>query len=128
LNKKIRQISNIDLDLKDLKEQLKKQFDQLSELVTQTDASFKGAVDAQQAKQIKGLKNLEKRLLKAQKRVLKDEVQRLVLLHEKLFPNDHLQERTLNFTSFYLKIGPDFITHLTDALDPLNPEFVLLEY
>ncbi|MGB0316589.1 MAG: bacillithiol biosynthesis cysteine-adding enzyme BshC [Flavobacteriaceae bacterium] len=128
LNKKIRQISNIDLDLTDLKEQLKKQFDQLSELVTQTDASFKGAVDAQQAKQIKGLKNLEKRLLKAQKRVLKDEVQRLVLLHEKLFPNDHLQERTLNFTGFYLEIGPDFIAHLTDALDPLNPEFVLLEY
>lgn len=128
LNKKIRQISNINLDLTDLKDQLKKQFNYLSELVNQTDASFKGAVEAQQAKQFKGLENLEKRLLKAQKRVLKDEVERLVLLHEQLFPNDNLQERTLNFTSFYLEMGPDFISKLMAALDPMNPEFVLLEY
>ena len=60
--------------------------------------------------------------------MLKDEVERLVLLHEQLFPNDNLQERTLNFTSFYLEMGPDFISKLMAALDPMNPEFVLLEY
>ena len=128
LNKKIRQISNIDLDLTNLKDQLKKQFDYLIDLVDQTDASFKGAVEAQQAKQFKGIDTLEKRLLKAQKRVLKDEVERLVLLHEQLFPNDRLQERTLNFTSFYLEMGPVFISKLIEALDPMNPDFILLEY
>ena len=128
LNKKIRQISNIDLDLTNLKDQLKKQFDYLIDLVDQTDVSFKGAVEAQQAKQFKGIDTLEKRLLKAQKRVLKDEVERLVLLHEQLFPNDRLQERTLNFTSFYLEMGPVFISKLIEALDPMNPDFILLEY
>ena len=53
LNKKIRQISNIDLDLSPLKEQLRKQFDSLQQLVEKTDASFQGAVEAQQAKQLK---------------------------------------------------------------------------
>ncbi|MDA0984308.1 MAG: bacillithiol biosynthesis cysteine-adding enzyme BshC [Bacteroidetes bacterium] len=128
LNKKVRQISNIDLDLTPLKEQLKKQFEYLNTLVAQTDASFKGAVEAQQAKQFKGIDFLERRLLKAQKRVLKDEVERLVYLHEQLFPNDSLQERTLNFTTFYIDLGKDFIPELIDALDPLNPDFVLLEY
>jgi uncharacterized protein YllA (UPF0747 family) len=128
LNKKVRQISNIDLDLSDLKKQLKKQFDYLQDLVSQTDPSFQGAVAAQQAKQFKGIDHLEKRLLNAQKRVLKDEVERLVLIHEQLFPNDNLQERTLNFTSFFLELGSDFIPQLIDSLDPLNPNFVLLEY
>jgi len=128
LNKKIRQISNIDLDLSPLKEQLKKQFDNLQKLVEKTDASFQGAVEAQQAKQLKGIKQLEKRLLKAQKRALKDEVERLELLHDQLFPNDNLQERVLNFSSLYLELGAVFIPYLIEALDPLNPNFVLLEY
>ena len=81
-----------------------------------------------QAKQFKGIDFLERRLLKAQKRVLKDEVERLVYLHEQLFPNDSLQERTLNFTTFYIDLGKDFLPELIDALDPLNPDFVLLEY
>ena len=128
LNKKIRQISNIDLDLSPLKEQLKKQFDNLQKLVEKTDASFQGAVEAQQTKQLKGIKQLEKRLLKAQKRALKDEVERLELLHDQLFPNDNLQERVLNFSSLYLELGAVFIPYLIEALDPLNPNFVLLEY
>lgn len=128
VNKKIRQISDIDLDLSPFKNQLKIQFESLQSLVSQTDASFKGAVAAQEAKQLKGIEYLEKRLLKAQKRVLKDDVVRLTLLHEQLFPNDSLQERTHNFTSFYLELGIDLIPSLLEALDPLNPNFVLLEY
>ena len=45
-----------------------------------------------------------------------------------LFPNEILQERDLNFTSFYLKLGPEFIPNLIKSLDPTNPDFVLLEY
>ena len=128
INKKIRQISKIDLDLTPLKNQLKKQFTRLHNLVAQTDGSFKGAVAAQEAKQLKGIEYLEKLLLKAQNRVLKSDVERLAVIHELLFPNDSLQERALNFTSFYLELGVDLIPNLVGALDPLNPDFVLLEY
>ena len=46
-------------------------------LVKQTDASYEGAVAAQQQKQFNGIDHLEKRLLRAQKRKLKDQVERL---------------------------------------------------
>jgi len=128
INKKIRQISNIDLDLGFLKAELQKQFDYLDGLVKQTDKSFKGAVAAQEVKQLNGLKHLEKRLLKAQKRVLSDQVSRMVNLHEQLFPNDTLQERSLNFMTLYLDMGSSFFPLLYEALDPMNPNFVLIEY
>mgnify|MGYP001294104899 CR=1 FL=1 len=128
INKKIRQISNIDLDLTNLKEQLKEQFEHLQTLVDQTDPSFKGAVNAQEKKQMKGIEHLEKRLLKAQKRVLSDHVGRLVLLHDQLFPNDQLQERSLNFVSFYLEMGTAFVPNLLKSLDPLNPHLTLIKY
>ena len=128
INKKIREVSDIDLDLSFLKTQLNKQFDYLNKLVAKTDKSFEGAVTAQNIKQLKGISNLEKRLLKAQKKMLADKVNRLVDLHEQLFPDHTLQERTINFVSLYLKIGDAFLPTLFEALDPMNPNFVLLEY
>lgn len=128
VNKKIKQISSIDLDLKFLKIQLEKQFNHLQSLVSQTDKSFEGAVSAQLKKQTRGIDYLEKRLLKAQKNTLSDQVQRLSMLHSQLFPDDQLQERTLNFVSFYLEIGEQMIPSLIENLDPLNPDFTLIEY
>ena len=128
INKKVRQISNIDLDLSFLKATLKKQFEHLDKLVAQTDKSFKGVVEAQKVKQINGVSHLEKRLLKAQKKVLTDHVNRMVLLHEKLFPSDSLQERNYNFVTMYLAMGSAFLPTLFEALDPMNPNFILIEY
>ena len=107
---------------------LEQQFTTLRDLSKLTDISFVGAVNAQEKKQVKGLKNLEKRLLKAQKNTLSDQVQRLSMLHSQLFPDDQLQERTLNFVSFYLEIGEQMIPSLIENLDPLNPDFTLIEY
>ncbi len=60
INKKIRAISNIELDLSPLRDQLHKQFISLQQLAQETDASFLGAVQAQEVKQLKGINSLEK--------------------------------------------------------------------
>ena len=123
INKKIRQISNIDLDLQFLKEKLEEQFEYLESLIESTDPSFKGTVKAQKKKQFNGIDALEKRLLNAQKKKLVDHVQRLTLLHEMLFPNNSLQERQSNFFEFYLSLGEDLVPLLFEQLDPLKLEF-----
>lgn len=123
INKKVRQISNIDLDLSSLKDQLEVQFKQLEDLVEQTDASFKGAVAAQKKKQFKGIERLEDRLLRAQKRKLSDHVERLASLHNLLFPNGSLQERTDNFSAYYVAYGEDLIPQIQAALDPMHQAF-----
>ena len=64
---KIRQFSTFSIDFTPQIELLQNQFLCLHELAKQTDKSFLGAVSAQEKKQLKGLKNLEKRLLKANK-------------------------------------------------------------
>ena len=101
-NKLTHKWSAFSIDLTPQKEQLKKQFETLFEIATQTDPSFTGAVKAQEVKQLKGLENLEKRLLKAQKRKLHDQLERATDLQNELFPNKSLQERQANFSEFYL--------------------------
>ena len=128
INKHIRAISNIDLNLNELKNQLEKQFAYLNELVSLTDKSFEGAVEAQKKKQFKGIKKLEKRLLKAQRRKLEFHVKRLSLLHEELFPGELLQERKTNFTQFYLLYGFEFMDQLIENFDPLGKQWTILRF
>ncbi|MCR9228066.1 MAG: bacillithiol biosynthesis cysteine-adding enzyme BshC [Flavobacteriaceae bacterium] len=127
INKKIRDISNIDIDFSPQKKLLEEQFLHLYELAGLTDKSFLGAVKAQEVKQKKGLDALEKRLLRAQKRKLKDHVVRLTDLQNELFPNRSLQERQLNFSEIYLEKGEDLIPLLLDALDPFETQFNILK-
>lgn len=120
---KTKAYSQFTLDFTEQKEHLKKQFDTLNALAAKTDPSFGGAVKAQQAKQIKGLENLEKRLLKAEKRNHADKIGRIVKLQDELFPNQSLQERTANFSEFYVEYGSGFLSKLSGKLQPLEQEF-----
>jgi len=125
INKRVREISNIEIDFSEQKTYLIQQFQDLYKIAEQTDKSFLGAVKAQEVKQLKGLENLEKRLLKAQKIALADEVSRMTELKNELFPNGSLQERYHNFAEFYLEYGEQLIPQLIENLKPLKSEFLI---
>lgn len=125
-NQKTKEFSKFTIDFTQQKEVLKKQFETLFEIAYQTDNSFIGAVKAQEAKQLKGLENLEKRLLKAEKRIHTDALERILLLQNELFPNQGLQERKTNFSSFYLEYGNAFIEKILFELEPLKQDFKVI--
>ena len=126
ISNKTKLLSNFDIDFTTQKEHLKKQFENLYQIASKTDKSFIGAVKAQEVKQIKGLENLEKRLLKAEKRVLSEKLERITSLQNELFPNQSLQERKANFSEYYLEFGPKLIDKLFTELKPLNMEFTIV--
>ena len=119
-------LSEINLDLTHLKEIISQNFIKLYKLSVKTDKSFLGALKAQESKQIKGLNNLEKRLLKAQKKKYKDKLIRLSLIKEELFPNNSLQEREINFSEFYQNHGDKLIDCLFKKISPFNNKFLVI--
>jgi bacillithiol synthase len=126
INQKVKEIAEIPIDFSVQKIALQKQFSELHAIANQTDKSFLGAVKAQEVKQIKGLENLEKRFLKAQKKKYHSEIERIVNLQNELFPNQSLQERQVNFSEFYLESGKTLVSKLFDELDPLDTNFTIL--
>jgi uncharacterized protein YllA (UPF0747 family) len=120
------QLSKFPIDFSKQKEHLKKQFESLFEIDNQTEKSFFGAVKAQEIKQIKGLENLEKRLLKAQKRKYSETIERITDLQNELFPKQSLQERQTNFSEFYNDNGDTFILQLFNQLKPLENNFTII--
>lgn len=105
------------IDFSSQKSHLKKQFEFIHKIAQNTDPSFKGAVSAQEKKQINGLIYLEKRLLNAQKRKYKRLTDDILSLQSNLFPEGILQERFFNFSTFFAFYGDEFI----DLLKEMNP-------
>ena len=127
LSKKVTDNSEIKVNFDEKILYLENQFSELKEVAKQTDISFVNAVNAQERKQVKGLENLQKRLLKAEKRRQKDLVVRITQLQNEILPNQSLEERQRNFSEYYLEYGSSFIKHVKDALKPLQLEFTILE-
>ena len=127
LAKKVQENSDIQFSFADATELLTQQFLALRRIANETDVSFIGAVDAQQRKQLKGLENLEKRLLRAEKRKQVDRTNRIIALQDQLLPNKSLEERQRNFSEYYLAHGYDLIIALKESLKPLEQAFTILE-
>ncbi|MEC4114740.1 bacillithiol biosynthesis cysteine-adding enzyme BshC [Myroides pelagicus] len=123
INAKTEEYSTIQFDFDQQRQFLEEQFESLEKIALQTDQSFVGAVNAQKTKQLKGLDNLEKRLRKAEKRKYADQLNRVVLLQNELFPNQSLQERRENFSAFYKAFGNQLINRLFEQLTPLDQNF-----
>ena len=123
---KTNQLSQNTFNFDEQRRILEQQFRQLREIAVKTDPSFKGAVEAQEKKQLKGLQQLEKRLLLAEKRVHKDVLERITVLQSELFPKGSLQERQLNFSLFYKEYGPALFEKLATSLQPLEQNFCIV--
>jgi bacillithiol biosynthesis cysteine-adding enzyme BshC len=126
VNRKVQELSELKLDFTEQKEYLKKQFEKLTQVAAKTDVTFKGAVEAQQAKQLKGLENLEKKLLRAEKKKHTEQLERITSIQNELFPGQGLQERKANFAEFYLEFDGKLVEELLNRLKPLEHEFTVI--
>jgi bacillithiol synthase len=119
--------SSNSLSLQSESEDFTKIFEQILQRAITIDKTLEGAVNGEKQKLLNSIENLEKRLKKAEERNQETEVNQLLALKQKLFPNGGLQERSENFLNFYLN-NPEFLTEMLEVFDPLNFSFyVVLE-
>jgi bacillithiol synthase len=83
-------------------------------------------VAALEARSLKYLQELEKKMLRAEKRKYADEERGIQNIKSALFPAHGLQERKENFSSFYAKWGKTFIDELYKHSLALEQEFMVL--
>ncbi len=128
IEKKTKELSQFEIDFSEQKKHLSNQFINLIEIAKKTDKSFIGAVKAQEAKQIKGLANLEKRLLKAEKKQNFEKILQITQLQNELFLNNSLQERSKNLSNIVeLESFDSFLRKLLKNSKPLQQNFTIIE-
>jgi len=115
-----------DIELERFEKQLEGIFTDLEEVANLTDRSMLGAVNAQRQKQLKGIQNLRKKLIRAEKRQHSAHMEKLERIYFALFPKGALQERHDNIAVFYADHGQSLIEKIHDSLDPLDFRFTLI--
>lgn len=91
------------------------------------DPTLGPSTEAVKARLNKAIKNLEGKLIKAEKKNYADALSQIDSIKIKLFPRGGLQERTENFGLFYVKHGKGFIKTIIESLNPLDLKFTILE-
>ncbi|MEC3880799.1 bacillithiol biosynthesis cysteine-adding enzyme BshC [Parapedobacter sp. 10938] len=90
------------------------------------DPSLGPSTDAVKARLKKAINNLEKKLLKADKRNHEDALIQIDRIKEKLFPGGVLQERSENMGPLYVRYGDRLIEELIQHFSPLDFKFTII--
>ncbi len=115
------------LNLNDEMQGLDSIFERLKLRAHKIDPTLGPSSEAVKARLHKAMKNLETKLMKAEKRNFADALAQIESIKTKIFPRGGLQERTENFGLFYVKYGDGFIKELVEHFKPLNRKFTILE-
>jgi len=115
------------LNLTDEWQELSSIFEKIKLRTYKIDPSLGPSTDAVKARLQRAVKNLEAKLMKAEKRNFADALSQIDAVKAKLFPKGGLQERSENFGQFYVRHGKSFIETLVENFRPLDLKFTILE-
>lgn len=101
-------------------------YEQIKNKSAAIDQTLLQHVDALKTKAEKGLKELEKKIMRAEKRKHQDQQAQISRLKNNLFPNNNLQERVENILPYYAKNGSAIIKMLYEHSPTLQPRFTVV--
>ena len=103
-----------------------KLYESLKKQAVAVDSTLAQHVDALKSQSIYRLQELEKKMLRAEKRKFSDHQRQIHSIKEKLFPGNGLQERIDNLMYYYAKWGKDFVKETYEHSLSLEEEFLIL--
>jgi len=101
-------------------------YESLKKQAVAVDITLARHVDALKTQSLYRLQELEKKMLRAEKRKFTDQQRQIHTIKEKLFPKNGLQERIDNFMYYYAKWGRDFLQQGYRHSLSLEQEFVVM--
>jgi len=118
--------SEVDLDLAEEMEALNNLKEQLLSKVELVDKGMKQSVEAELAKMEKSLSNVKQKLIRAQKKQLEVQNNKIGKLKRKAMPESKLQERYSNYLEFRQQYGAEFVPMLIEKLNPFLKKFTII--
>lgn len=127
INKLVRRETDKKLQLNGTLSATEQLYESIRQQAISIDATLEKHVNALRTTTLHRLRELEKKMLRAEKRKFSDQQRQIQTIKAKLFPNNGLQERHDNMLHYYAKWGNEFIQLLYDQSLTLEQEFVVLQ-
>ena len=126
LNRLVKRETNNKVQLNGSYAKAEQLYETLKEQAAAIDTTLLQHVDALKTKTLYRLQELEKKLLRAEKRKFAEQQYQIQQIKQNLFHGNSLQERKESFLSFYAKWGKEIIAELYKHSPALEQEFVVL--
>lgn len=126
-NEWIKAHSQHELTLKEEWREIEHIFEKIKLRSCKIDETLSASASAVQARLKHAMDNLERKLVRAEKRNYTTRLEQIDHIKTDLFPGNSLQERTENFGLFYVKWGQMFIDELIRNFEPLDFKFTVLK-
>lgn len=127
LNKLVLRDSKNDTRLNGSMSELEKLYESFRKQAAAVDGTLEKHVEALKTKTVYRLQELEKKMLRAEKRKFADQQRQIHTIKENLFPGNGLQERRENLAYYYAQYGKEFIQMLYEQSLGLEQEFVIVQ-
>ncbi len=122
----VRQHTIHELSIETENRELDAVFEKIKSKAAEIDLSLAPSTEAVKVRLNHALKNLEKKLLKAEKRKNFESMEKIRKIKHTYFPMNGLQERSENFGLFYINNQYDFLQELYQKFEPLDFKFTIL--
>ena len=109
-------------------EGIKAIYNQIKNTSSSIDTTLLPHIDSLQKGTLRKIHELEKKILRAEKRKFNDQHHQISNIKKNLFPNDNLQERVDNFSSYYALEGKEWLQTIYDYSNGLEQTFCILKY
>ncbi len=126
VNKLVRRQSEHQLSLEKEIAEMKSLYGKMSAAAALIDATLGPHAGALQTRSLEGIQNLEKKMLRAERRKFDTQKGQIHTLKTALFPNGSLQERVENALPYYAMYGEKFLRTLYSYSEALTPRFCVL--
>ncbi len=117
-------LSKLNLDKE--KKAIQSIFEQLETDAEEIDKTLGISTESAKVKTNRLLVNLEKKLLRAEKRKHEISLTQIENVKNRLFPSGTLQERVMNIAPMYVNYGEDFLSSCIENFQPLGGDFTVL--
>ena len=128
INRWVLRESKVETRLNGSLTEIEKLYDSFTRQASAVDHSLEKHVQALRMKTVQRLQELEKKMLRAEKRKFTDQQRQIHKIKTSLFPADGLQERYENFSYYYALWGNEFIKTIVKNSPALEQEFTILNY
>lgn len=126
LNKLVSRESKNEIKLNGSFTELEQLYENFKRQAASVDATLANHVNALKVKTVERLQELEKKMLRAEKRKFTDQQRQIQSIKNHLFPGNGLQERHENISFYYAKWGREIIQKLYQHSLNLEHEFIIL--
>ena len=120
-------LSTNELELTTIRQQIESAMQLMEEKATSIDYTLKASAKAEEQRMKNAIENLEKKMMRAEKKNHTIALERINAIYKTIYPNGSLQERVENFSQYYVAYGDNWLQWMLNNFNMFDQQLKVMK-